>query len=307
MAFANTRANIGPRGISSIKIKRQGDDAYYNWPYFREGKVLVTPVSKPDRRGRPMTTNMVMWKCEFTTMSADTVVCQLYDAIISNSIHVKVACFDGTTYSSQLVSATVGHVGVEFEHIIGGDAEDDVNTHWTLSRVYTHTNFAAAMGSPPADGTPNVTDTLYAMAAEPTIGDIVSAAIVQIEIREASVSGSWTHTINNIRNARLTLSSLTNMDSLKRPLGYGINIDFSAEFMQASASEIPTDFNTINSQENDMKLTLAGGQILSFDGLLAVRLGVDNQGDLDSNSFIAITAQGKCLLSEWNAIFTSLS
>ena len=304
MSFADNRANIKQAGLSSVKFKLGADIAYYPWPFIKEGKVRVSDLVSENETGRPFG-HSILWEAEFTAMTRDTaaVDMKLLDDIISNKLHVKIACIDGTTYSSELIDATLGYVGCSWEYVNSGSYNSEEQTKFKLMQAMTRAQLATMMGSPPADGTPNAGDMLYSpFNSGLTIVDILPAAVTKVELKETT-NGSWTDAFNTVRNMKVSLKSLTTRDEHLRELGHGASIDISGEFMQASTSEVPTDYNTIIGRDNDVRLTLANGNQLTFDSIVNVKLDIVNEGGPDKTSYLALTAMGKIPLSSWNGIW----
>ena len=144
----------------------------------------------------------------------------------------------------------------------------------------------------PADGTPTVSDILYALNSL-TRSMIYPGGVRRIWVREKS-SGGWTHEFGKVNKFSLTVEGLGERDQEGRTQTNRAKFDLSFNMMQSSQTEELVDLQTIANQENDFRIEFVDGMMLTLDdpSNLGIEFELHNDQDGTGNQFIAVKGSG---------------
>jgi len=160
--WANNLANLRAAGISSHKVKVNVDVAYYHLGICRDPKINIKPLQKPTGYLRPrgfgFEADLVI-----PSIQASPVEIKLLDDIVVNQpLAVKLGTSDTITL------ATTSLFGIQWKLICDGDMSDFRRIEYMYKGFLKSSELdALTTTSPPADGTPNVSDKLYNLIQTP--------------------------------------------------------------------------------------------------------------------------------------------
>lgn len=305
MALANVRANILPSGISTWKLRDYtsagvAKTEFIALPYLRDTKCVVKDVFVENNKKQQMPYAFdIECSAKVMGMTHLTNGIELLDSLGSLWFDHQITFTNGITIDSSLL--TIPKFGTKWKLVSDTDMDDDMYVEIACDRRILLSEYDTLRGTPTSSST-DATSVLTALKSA-TRGDISPAGISKVESGVASGSPTFDQDWGSIRKAKFVCELLCQKDSLLRSIGYGVKIDFEAEALQASGTELGL-IDGIAGQENDFKITFVNGRIALFDNQLGVHLEHHSDSDMDDVTFIKLMSSGRVKLSEWDGIWT---
>ena len=219
------------------------------------------------------------------------------DSVGSGDINFIITDVDAQTYSSG--SITVPVIGMKWTFVNDKDMDGERYVQFNVDRSLTQAEFAQLIGAPPADGTPNVVDTLYTLGQQ-TAADIFPAGFSTVQIQK---TGETAELLGDVMEGKLTMELLTVQDSRQRAVGYAAQFAVDVKIMQASSTELAL-WDDVVINKNNVIITLVDGTIFTFTNQVGVKFIYTSDKDSDGIKFIHLTGTGVVLLTAIDAIIS---
>jgi len=301
MALSKTVASITPAGIVTWRIKdlSRPDDAYCAFLPPRDGKLTIQTLGVADSLGRVKNhAFQVTASAKVPIVRTQASMLDLLGTLGRVETAHAITLEDGEAYESALVTASPA-AGFKWKMVSDPSLDSDWYLEIQADRKYNATQIATIWAeSPVATGTPNASDTLYAMRAI-AVTDIAPAGISLIEI-----GTSYASDMSFIRNGRFTAELLTTQDDLGRSHGYAIKCDYEAEFMEGSVGTAWVDLPSLAQTANETRITFANGSIFTGSTALGFSFSAEHGQDANDIQFIKVSGSGIVLTSAWAGLWT---
>ncbi len=286
-SWVNNLSNLRAAGISSHKVRANGDAAYYHLGVVRDPKIHIKPMRKPDgylrQRGFGFEADIVVPSIQ----ASATEIKILDDILINQPLAVKLGTMDSLTL------ATTNLFGVQWKLICDGDANDFRRIEY-LYKGYLKSGELDALttSSPASDGTPTGTDKLYALSQSTVKANEAPNGLAKIEFKASSDSAYAD--AGDFARGKYTFECIGENGGGGRalPRTVGIKFRFDVELHQTSNTELDL-LDAILSNEIDLRLTHMDGMILTYPATnVGVLPEVDFSGNVDAIRKIKLHAEG---------------
>jgi hypothetical protein len=170
--------------------------------------------------------------------------------------------------------------------VVSGGSTEDTGLTMTIN---DWTNF---LRTPPAVGTPTITDILYKLNSL-TRSSIIPGGVRTVRVREIS-SSSWTHVLGKINKFKLTIEGIGEQDQEGRTVCNLAKFSLSLDMMQSKQDAELIDIQTLAGQENEFQLEFIDSLVLNLLNPSNIGLTFEIHNDVDStgNQFISIAGNG---------------
>ncbi len=285
--WVNNLANLRAAGISSHKVKVNGDAAYYHLGVARDPKINIKPMQKPDgylrQRGFGFEADIVVPSIQVSS----TEIKILDDILVNQPLAVKLGTIDTITL------ATASLFGVQWKLICDGDANDFRRIEY-MYKGYLKSGELDALTttSPAGDGTPTGTDKLFTLAQSIVKANEVPNGLAKVEFKASTDSGYAD--AGDFAHAKYIFECIGEQGGGGRalPRTIGIKFTFDVELHQTSNTELDL-LDSILSNEIDLRLTHMDGMILTYPNTnLGVLPEVDFSGNVGKIRKIKLHAEG---------------
>jgi len=301
MALSKTVASITPAGIVTWRIKdlSRPDDAYCAFLPPRDGKLTIQTLGVADSLGRVKNhAFQVTASAKVPIVRTQASMLDLLGTLGRVETAHAITLEDGEAYESALVTASPA-AGFKWKMVSDPSLDSDWYLEIQADRKYNATQIASVWAeSPVATGTPNASDTLYAMRAI-AVTDIAPAGITKVE-----VGTSYGDVVEFVRNGRFTAELLTTQDDLGRSHGFAIKCDFEAECMQADLGQEFDDIIDTGVAVASTRLTFANGSVFTGAASLGFSFEYRNERDANDISVLKLSGSGIVLTSAWAGLWS---
>lgn len=298
-AWSKIPANVLGDGLKSWQVKATNaatgaaDVAYYTLPQPFEGKLLSKSLAQADSRQVefPFAADLA-YSAKFMPTDKTNLIKLLSVLVRNPSDHILTGNNAATLSSGNL---GVTGFGLKFRLVSDSDMAKIRYIELMADRkivMTPSTDWAALIGTPPAVGTPNAADLLYAM------NSIARTTITPGGVNSVTCSavggGGATDNLGKIRNFKLTVESLGEQDHLGKTVPCNrAQFTLEVEMMQSSSTEL-TQLQVVAQRENDWVVTFVDGTVLTLANPTNIGVDFELHSDTDSkgNQFINIKGGG---------------
>lgn len=300
-AWSSIPANVLGDGLRSWQVKATNassgaaDAAYYTLPIPYEGKLLSKSLVQNDSRQVefPFVANLA-YSAKFMATDKTNFIKLLSDLVRNPTDHILTGN-NGATFSSGNLGQT--KFGLKFRLVSDSDMAKIRYVELITDRnivLTPSTDWAALIGTPPATGTPSAGDILYKFNTPGISRTTVTPGGANSVTCSAVGGGGATDNLGKIRNFKLNVESLGEVDNLGRTSPCNrARFSFEVEMMQSASAEL-TQLQVVSQRENDWVVTFVDGTTLTLANPTNIGIDFELHSDTDSlgNQFINIKGGG---------------
>lgn len=305
MALSLAKANLKPAALKNLYVKATtsagvADAAYYALPFIRAGIASIKTFEFLDSVGREYPfAGMLHIEAECTA-THKTNMLKMLDALATNQIDVYGLGVSTQNYFTE--GLTPAFAGLKWSFICDGSVDKHRFVKFEFSRGLQTSEFDAVLSlSSPTLGTPATSDVLYALNSL-VRADIIPAGFKSVTCSAAGGGGA-TDNFGLIRNGKLTMELLVDSTEMYlRAQGYLVHFAYEFEMMQTANSEL-IQLDTIATRENDFKITLMDGTVVTLTSQAGVTFDHQNNKDSTDIAFTKFLGSGTIPMGSLDAVF----
>jgi hypothetical protein len=318
-AVTNSVANIKPATIVQAYVADSTTNKWQTLGSIRGGVLNVEDYTSPDSVGRNKTIGASKFTAKLTMKQCSSVELKLLDSLVAGTNAFLFQLADAGSIPVTTPAVTAGWVtvsssqtGVKATVVADGTPADERHIDLEFQGVIMNTQKDAALKASIADvqfasSADSATAVFYGIGkytatkngGVPDVTHIKPCGISSIQIEDANSTGL--QTIGPITNAKISLASLTTIDSIQRYLPLGIDIAVSYDWMSSDSANLLL-LDSMAGIDVNVVIAMMDTETFTLSNMVGLQTNFETSGDMDKTRVVRFTHVGKILLASFDGI-----
>lgn len=289
IGFTSNYAHIKAGGITSWKIKLNGDASEYSLGSIEEGKLDAELITEDDSNLRNLDVALKLVGSGKCVNTDTTAMIKTLDAIGGDKATHILAASNGQTY--------YGDWGTTCKLVSDADADKNMYVEIGTQVYMAPATWATVINGEYAAGTPNALDALYALNTLPATRK--TAGFAKVEAK--ATSGDTYEDMGAVKNGKMTAELMTEEDGIRAPRSLGawlFTISFDQMQTSAELALLPSIL------DGYFKITFISGLILTIGNNVGLSWKPSVPTTIKNASIIHWELKGAVQSSAWDGLWT---
>ena len=289
IGFTSNYAHIKAGGITSWKVKLNGDASEYSLGSIEEGKLDAELVTEDDSNLRNLDVSLKLSASGKCVNTDTTDMIKILDSMASDKCTHILSASNGQTF--------YGDWGTTIKLVSDADADKNMYMEIGTDIYMAPSAWSTVIGGGYSPGTPNVLDKLYPLNSLPATRK--TAGFAKVEAK--ATSGDTYEDMGAVKNGKMTAELMTEMDGVKASRSLNAWL-FTISFDQMQTS---SEYALLPSVlDGYFKITFISGLVLTIGNNVGLSWKPSVPTTIKNAQLIHWELKGAVQSSAWDALWT---